>query len=194
MEILKHPHPLLSRKCHALRRVDAELLAMMDEMFAIMYRAKGVGLAANQVGIPYRFFIMNPSGDAEKPEEERVYMNPVVTLGAGKPVRDEEGCLSFPKVYAEVLRAPKVTIRAYDRAGKEIHEVHEGFAARIIQHEYDHLEGVSFVERLDGEDREEAEMDMVEVRRTHAELWVYGESFSEDESVKRWEEMVIRNA
>lgn len=191
MDVLKYPNPLLSLTCHPLKRVDAELLAMIEEMFEIMYRAKGVGLAANQVGLPYRLFIMNPSGDMEKKEQECVFINPEVTLGSGKPIKDEEGCLSFPKIYAEVLRAPKVTVRAYDHKGNEIHERYEGFAARIIQHEYDHLDGVSFIEHIEEEDVEDIELeaDLGELEKTFKQQRAAGEVPPEDEMRKRWDEL-----
>ena len=121
MEVLKYPHPVLKMECRPLKKVDAELRKMiLEEMFPLMYATKGVGLSANQVGLPYRFFIMNPTGDAEKPEEQRVFLNPELTLGAGKPVLGEEGCLSFPGIYAMVSRAPKVRIRGYDLDGQEV--------------------------------------------------------------------------
>lgn len=149
MNVLKYPHPVLKMTCRPLRKVDAELRKTIGEMFALMYETKGVGLAANQVGLPYRFFIMNPTGDSDKPEGERVFINPEIRLGNGKPILDEEGCLSFPTIYAKALRAPKVVVQAYNLKGEPIAEEYKGFAARIIQHEFDHLNGVAFVDRLD---------------------------------------------
>ncbi|MDO4571623.1 MAG: peptide deformylase [Planctomycetia bacterium] len=149
MTVLKYPHPVLKMTCRPLRKVDAELRKTIGEMFALMYETKGVGLAANQVGLPYRFFIMNPTGDSDKPEGERVFINPEIRLGNGKPILDEEGCLSFPTIYAKALRAPKVVVQAYNLKGEPIAEEYKGFAARIIQHEFDHLNGVAFVDRLD---------------------------------------------
>lgn len=152
MNVVKYPHPVLKMVCKPLRKVDAELKAMIQEMFPLMYETKGVGLAANQVGLPYRFFVMNPTGEAEHKDQEFVFINPEITLGAGKPELGEEGCLSFPKIYAEVKRAPKVTIEGYDIDGKPVKKIFKGFAARIVQHEFDHLNGISFVDRLEADE------------------------------------------
>ena len=164
MEVVKYPHPVMKMVCKPLRKVDAELKAMILEMFPLMYETRGVGLAANQVGLPYRFFIMNPTGDAEKKDQEFVFINPEITLGAGKPEEDEEGCLSFPKIYAKVKRSPKVTITGFDLDGQPVKKVFKGFPARIVQHEFDHLNGISFVDRLS-----ESEMDYVESDVTQLE-------------------------
>lgn len=156
MNVVKYPHPVLKMTCKPLRKVDAELKAMILEMFPLMYETKGVGLAANQIGLPYRFFVMNPTGEASRKDQEFVFINPEITLGAGKPEEDEEGCLSFPKIYAKVRRAPKVTITGFNLDGQPVKMTFKGFAARIVQHEFDHLNGISFVDRLT-----ENEMDYV---------------------------------
>lgn len=174
MEVLKYPHPVLKMVCKPLRRVDAELRALIqDEMFPLMYATRGVGLSANQVGLPYRFFIMNPTGDAAKPEEERVFLNPELTLGSGKPVLGEEGCLSFPNIYAEVLRAPKATIRGFNLRGEEVVLKLDGFSARIVQHEFDHLNGLAFIDRLDEEELDAVSNDLVRQTREVGEITGY---------------------
>ncbi len=152
MNVIKYPHPVLKMVCKPLRKVDAELKTMILEMFPLMYETKGVGLSANQVGLPYRFFVMNQTGDANRKDQEFVFINPEITLGAGKPELGEEGCLSFPKIYAEVKRAPKVTVEGFDIQGNPVKKIFKGFAARIVQHEFDHLNGISFVDRLDEEE------------------------------------------
>ncbi len=161
MKVVQYPHPVLKMVCKPLRKVDAELKAMILEMFPLMYETKGVGLAANQVGLPYRFFIMNPTGDEKQKDKEYVFINPEIQLGAGKPEEDEEGCLSFPKIYAKVRRAPKVTISGYNLDGEPVKITFKGFAARIVQHEYDHLNGICFVNRL-SESEEDYVIDDVE--------------------------------
>lgn len=152
LQIVKYPHPALCRKCYPLRKVDAELKAMIGEMFQLMYSHKGVGLAANQVGLPYRFFIMNPTGKEENQDQQFVFINPEIIRGSGKPITEEEGCLSFPEIYFHTIRSPKVTIRAYNLKGEAVCYKWEGFSARIVQHEYDHLDGVSFFQRAMEED------------------------------------------
>ncbi len=120
---------------------------MIPEMFKIMYETDGVGLAANQVGLPFQLFMMNASGDAEKPEEEHVFINPVILKRSGK-VEDSEGCLSFPGVTAQVVRAETVLFEAITLQGETVRFEWKGHPARVIQHETDHLHGIGFVDRL----------------------------------------------
>jgi len=147
VQIIHYPHPTLRHKSKPLRRVDAELKAMVAQMFELMYEHKGVGLAANQVDLPYRLFVMNPSGDREHAEEERVMINPIISSPKGS-VEGEEGCLSLPQLYADVKRPERIMLNAYDLAGNEFHQEVEGYFARIVQHETDHLDGRLFIDRL----------------------------------------------
>ena len=128
------------------RRVDSELQKIVSEMFDLMYEQKGIGLAANQVDLPYRLFLINLEGDPEK-AEEHVFLNPVIEKRSGA-AEAEEGCLSFPEIYAPVKRPEKVTISAYNLSGQEIRMELNGLFARAVQHEYDHLDGVLFIDRL----------------------------------------------
>jgi peptide deformylase len=146
LRIVKYPHPALRHKSKPLRRVDGELHKIVREMFDLMYEQKGVGLAANQVELPYRLFIINTEGDPSK-AEEYVFLNPVIVKRSGL-VEAEEGCLSFPEIYAQVKRPEKVTISAYNLAGEEINYELAGLFARAVQHENDHLDGVLFIDRL----------------------------------------------
>jgi peptide deformylase len=112
-----------------------------------MYTHKGVGLAANQVDLPYRLFIINPTGDPAARDEEHVFINPVLAKWSGT-AEAEEGCLSFPDIFAPVKRAQKVFVSAYNLAGEEIRREVSGFFARAVQHENDHLDGILFIDRL----------------------------------------------
>jgi peptide deformylase len=116
-------------------------------MFEIMYDFRGVGLAANQVALPIRLFVANPSGDRKEKEQEMVFINPVVNKPKGT-VDAEEGCLSLPGINANVLRSKSLDVNAYDLQGNEIAGPVDGFLARIVQHELDHLDGVLFIDRL----------------------------------------------
>lgn len=147
VQIIQYPHPTLRHKSKPLRRVDAELRAMVARMFELMYEHKGVGLAANQVDLPYRLFVMNPTGDPTQQEEERVMINPVLSSPKGSE-EGEEGCLSLPQLYADVRRPAKITLNAYDMNGAEFSGEVEGYFARIVQHETDHLDGRLFIDRL----------------------------------------------
>ncbi len=146
MQIVKYPHPTLRRKSKDLRRVDAELRKIVREMFELMYAAKGIGLSANQVDLPYRLFVSNPSGEPAG-GEEYVFINPVISRQTGM-AESEEGCLSFPGIYAPVKRPERIAISAYDLAGEERHYELDGLRARAAQHEYDHLDGKLFIDRL----------------------------------------------
>jgi peptide deformylase len=147
VRIIKYPHPTLRHKSKPLRRVDAELRKMIREMFDLMYEHKGIGLAANQVDLPYRLFIINLTGEREQAGEEHVFINPVIVRQKGM-VEDREGCLSFPEIYAPVQRPEKVVLNAFTMTGQEVTYELNGMFARAVQHEADHLEGKLFIDRL----------------------------------------------
>ncbi len=147
MKVLSYPHPTLKHKCKPIRKINQSLREKIAEMFRIMYEHEGVGLAANQVGLPYQLLVMNPEGDPEKKEGEQVLINPVILKRSGK-VADNEGCLSFPGIHADVVRAEKITFEAITLDGQVRRFEWKGHPARIVQHETDHLNGISFVDRL----------------------------------------------
>jgi peptide deformylase len=147
LEIIHFPHPTLRHVSKNLKRVDGELRDLVAQMFELMYKHEGVGLAANQVDLPYRLFVTNPSADPKNKEDERVFINPVLSAGKGQ-AEAEEGCLSIPGVLGPVVRKEKVTIEAYDLAGEAFCGELEGLFARIVQHEVDHLDGKLFIDRL----------------------------------------------
>jgi peptide deformylase len=147
VRIVKYPHPTLRHKSKPLRKVDRELITIVRQMFDLMYENRGVGLAANQVDLPYRLFIINPEGQESARDDELVFINPVITHRKGM-AEQEEGCLSFPEIYAPVRRPEKVTITAYNLAGQEVTYQLDGLLARAAQHETDHLDGVVFVDHL----------------------------------------------
>jgi peptide deformylase len=147
LQIIKYPHPTLRHVSKPLKRVDAELHRIIRQMFDLMYEAKGIGLAANQVDLPYRFFLLNLESDPNSPEKEHVFINPVLSGRKGM-VEAEEGCLSLPGLYADVKRPETVTLNAYTPAGQEVTMALDGLFARAVQHEVDHLDGVLFIDRL----------------------------------------------
>jgi peptide deformylase len=146
LQIITYPHPTLRHKSKPIRRVDAELRKIVREMFALMYENKGIGLAANQVNLPLRVFVMNLKSDP-KEGEEMVFLNPVVSFPKGSE-EAEEGCLSLPGVYGNVIRPKQVRVNAYTLEGKEVDLVVGDLTARCIQHELDHLDGVLFPDRM----------------------------------------------
>lgn len=147
LRVLHYPHPVLLRPAKVLKRVDAELRSMIREMFDLMYQHDGIGLAGPQVGLPYRVFVMNESGDPGKPEQEHVFINPVISKAKGTEEK-EEGCLSLPKLYAPVRRPTDIHVSAYNLAGQAVEADVSGLFARIVQHENDHLDGVMFIDRI----------------------------------------------
>jgi peptide deformylase len=117
-------------------------------MLELMYESKGLGLAANQVALPYRLFVMNPTADPEQKEHELVLINPVILERRGS-VEGEEGCLSFPGLYQKVRRARTIKVQAYYLDGKAVEIVPtESLTSRVIQHEIDHLDGVLFIDKM----------------------------------------------
>ena len=147
LEIIHYPHPTLRHVSKPLKRVDAELRETISAMFELMYAHEGVGLAANQVDLPYRLFISNPEGRSDAKHAECVFINPVLVGGKGTQEGDE-GCLSIPGVSAPVDRKERITIQAYNLAGESIEAEVDGLLARIVQHEIDHLDGRLFIDRL----------------------------------------------
>lgn len=147
MQIVKYPHPTLRYKSKPLRRIDAELRSMVARMFDLMYEHKGIGLAANQVDLPYRLIVVNVTGDPAAKEEERVFINPVLLRQKGS-AEDREGCLSLPDIYAPVVRPQKIVLSAYNLQGQEQTWELDGLGARVVQHECDHLDGILFIDRL----------------------------------------------
>jgi len=147
VRIVKYPHPTLRHKSKPLKKVDAELKRLVAEMFELMYESRGIGLAANQVDLPYRLFVLNLAGDPDE-GEEHVFINPVLSRPSGGSAEAEEGCLSFPEIYAPVRRPEKIVVSAYNLKGEEFHYELNGLFSRAVQHEADHLDGVVFIDRL----------------------------------------------
>jgi len=146
VKILKYPHPILKYKCKPIQKINQELRDIVAEMFETMYEASGVGLAANQVGLPFQLFVMNAAGDKET-QEEYVFINPVILKKNGN-VLDNEGCLSFPDIHADIVRSEMIEVESISLSGEEQHFIWKDRLARIVQHEMDHLNGIGFVDRL----------------------------------------------
>lgn len=147
MEIVPYPHPALRWKSKPIQEINSDLRRSVEEMFELMYAHKGIGLAANQVALPYRVFILNLSGDKDVKEEELVFINPEILRRKGT-TEGEEGCLSFPQMYGNVKRAAKIAVEAFNLNGECFEYALDELAARAVQHENDHLDGVLFIDRL----------------------------------------------
>jgi peptide deformylase len=150
--IVLYPDPVLLEPTRPVQTVDAEIRELARDMVETMYRAPGIGLAANQVGISSRVCVVDTSG-GEEPEALLVLINPVVRETSGSQL-GEEGCLSFPEITLEIERAERATVEALDLDGKScIYEV-EGLLARVVLHECEHLDGRTFLRNISSLKRE----------------------------------------
>ncbi len=191
MQIVHHPHPALRFKSVEVARIDDVLRSTVREMFELMYAAKGIGLAANQVGLPLRFFVINLTGDAEQRDDEHVFINPVITNRRGSAV-GEEGCLSLPALYADVRRAEEITVEAFDLDGQGFRTKLDELAARVVQHETDHLDGVLFVDRLTESSRDELGLKLAEFESAYRRAQREGQVPAEDVIRRELEETARR--
>ena len=146
VEIVTYPHFTLRYKSQPVTRVDRDLRNIASQMFDLMYEANGVGLAANQVNLPFRLFVMNMAAAPDE-GEELVFINPVISHPKGTE-KAEEGCLSLPGVYGTVARAKQIHLQAFNLQGQEFKADVDGMFARVVQHETDHLDGVLFTDRM----------------------------------------------
>jgi len=142
--ITHYPAEVLGEKAKPVEKIDDNIRLLVDKMAEIMIANKGVGLAAPQAGVGLRLFIISLDGTKEK---VRAYINPTVTP-SGELVSIEEGCLSVPGIYTGIRRYKKCTVTATDLDGNEFTEEGEGLYARALQHEYDHIEGMTIVNRM----------------------------------------------
>jgi peptide deformylase len=146
LEILEVPDRRLTTVCAPVERIDAGLLRLLDDMLETMYTAPGIGLAAPQVGVLRRAFVIDLGGEGERAPLSLI--NPELVSRSESINVAEEGCLSLPKQFGEVARADQVLVRYLDRAGVTQEIGAEGLLARCLQHEIDHLNGVLFVDHL----------------------------------------------
>lgn len=141
--VVKIPDPVLRKICHDVSSVSKKTEALITKMMNALKLANGIGLAAPQMGSLDRIIIVAPAGT--KP---LVLINPVITKRHGEQM-GQEGCLSIPGLYGDVLRSESVEVQAYDRKGKPMSYEMSGLPARVIQHEVDHLDGILFIDKVD---------------------------------------------
>ncbi len=133
--------PVLRQRAHEVARFDDGVKALVADLYDTMHAAKGVGLAANQIGVARRVAV------AAADDQEVVLVNPVIVEADGEQV-DEEGCLSIPEIFAEVARADRVVVETTGEDGRRRRVEGSGLFARAIQHEIDHLDGILFLDRI----------------------------------------------
>jgi peptide deformylase len=152
LPIVAYGDPVLKKKCVDITKDYDGLEQLINDMYATMDKAHGVGLAAPQIGKAIRLFIVDASGfEDEHPEYKdfvQTFINPIIIEESGTEWPFNEGCLSIPGIREDVLRKPNIVVQYYDENWEFIEEEFEGIVARIIQHEYDHIEGKLFVEHL----------------------------------------------
>lgn len=161
LPIVAYGDTVLKKEAEEITKEYPDLKVLIDNMFETMYAAQGVGLAAPQIGKSIRLFVIDGSPFAEDDEDvepdpraegmdgfKKVFINPIIEEETGEEWGFQEGCLSIPKIREEVYRQEKVKVTYFDENFKKYSETFEGYAARIIQHEYDHIEGVLFTDHL----------------------------------------------
>lgn len=145
-KIVKYPDPVLETPGDPVTEFDEGLRQLVEDMFETMYAASGVGLAAPQVGVSKRLFVMDCSGGRDL-AQRYVVINPQIVMTEGEQTGDE-GCLSFPGIYIPVTRAMRAIVRAQDLEGREFELDAQELAARCVLHETDHCDGILFIERV----------------------------------------------
>jgi peptide deformylase len=148
LPIVAYGDPVLKKVCVDIDETYPDLQQLISNMWDTMYNASGVGLAAPQVGLAIRLFIVDTKADEEEEVFKKVFINAQILEETGEPWAFNEGCLSIPEVREDVMRKPNILIRYYDENWKLHEEKITGFAARVIQHEYDHIEGKLFTDKL----------------------------------------------
>ena len=179
LPIVKYGTPVLRQKGGKIEEITPSIGKLIADMFETMYAQKGVGLAAQQVGVALQLTVIDVRGVTDRPStlelngesaEVAGYMplvliNPEVTP-IGKAVPGPEGCLSFPEVFADITRPESVEVRALDKAGKPFTFRCGGLLARAVQHEFDHLQGILFIDRMDKKTKEELRPELDELQVT----------------------------
>ena len=147
MEITKEPNKILHKKLELVPEITPDIIALIEEMRRTMIEAKGVGLAANQIGKDLQIFVI-AKNIADEHKVPDAYINPVMNEFSRDRDEMEEGCLSIPGFWHQIRRSKKVHIKALDERGNKIKLKAKGFLARVFQHEYDHLQGKLIKDRV----------------------------------------------
>ncbi len=152
LPIYAYGQPVLRKKSLPITKEYPNLSSLIDDMYETMYSAKGVGLAAPQIGKDIRLFIIDTTQLDKKEVKfggiKRVFINAMLHDESGEPWLYEEGCLSIPDIHVEIERNPTIRLKYFDAEWNEHIETFDGVNARVIQHEYDHIEGILFIDRM----------------------------------------------
>ncbi len=160
--LVYYGHQTLSRVAEPVENIDSSVASIMDEMFEIMYKERGIGLAAPQINLGKRIIVVDTQ---EKRGKKIGLVNPVIKYSSDKTNPFNEGCLSIPGVNADVIRPSEVVVSGYDREGNEVEIETGGLYARVLQHEIDHLNGVLFIDRIEKYIRNEFRSELKKIRK-----------------------------
>jgi len=160
LQIVHYPHPVLRQKAQTVAAIDDQTRQVAQRMLQLMHEAPGVGLAAPQVGLPWRMFVANPTGE---PQDDQIFINPQIQPVGHAACDHEEGCLSLPDIRAEIRRPQTVTIRAQDLDANVFELTSDDLPARIWQHEMDHLDGILIIDRMTPFDRDTVKRQLSEL-------------------------------
>jgi peptide deformylase len=173
LPIVKYGDPVLRKKGAAIEKITPEIKRLIADMFETMYEAAGVGLAAQQVGHPLQLTVLDVRAAKDRPSTMEidgkavevadhmplVLINPKITP-FGDPAKGPEGCLSFPEVYTDITRPASVEVEATNAEGKTIRFKAGGLLSRAVQHEFDHLQGILFIDRMTAEAKTEVKEEL----------------------------------
>ncbi|SMF07693.1 peptide deformylase [Tistlia consotensis] len=174
LPIITAPDPRLKKKAEAVASVDSALRQLMDDMLETMYAAPGIGLAATQVGVMKRVIVLDIAREGEAPQPLRI-ANPELVWVSDEDASYEEGCLSLPEHYAEVVRPEAIRLKYLDETGAARELEAEGLLATCIQHEIDHLDGILFVDHISALKRNMILRKLLKAKKS-AELPSYSEA------------------
>ena len=147
LNVIEIPNPILYQKAEEVKEVTPEIQTLLSDMLETMYKTNGVGLAGNQVGVLKRLVVIDCAAKDEEPDPIKM-VNPKITFKSEDMVCHNEGCLSIPREYADVIRHEIVTVEYIDENGEKQERTASGLLAIAIQHELDHLEGILFIDHL----------------------------------------------
>lgn len=166
--IVAYGNPILKKEAEEIKEGE-DISKLIEDMFATMDHANGVGLAAPQINKGIRLFVIDSNLMLDEEDDEKgfrkVFINPIILDEYGDDYGFEEGCLSIPDVRAEIIRPEKLTIEYFDENWKLHEEEFSGMSARVIQHEYDHLEGILFVDYLKGLKKRLVKSKLIEISK-----------------------------
>ncbi|MBN2159404.1 MAG: peptide deformylase [Spirochaetes bacterium] len=162
-EIIYYGHETLKKVADEVMNIDGPVVELIDSMFNVMYRSKGIGLAAPQVNESLRIITVDASDDTKSVIVELV--NPVIKEFSDEDGPYDEGCLSLPGLTGEVFRPLRLMVAGYNRDGSEVEFEADGLLARVIQHEVDHLNGILFIDRLEDYMRNEMRPELKKIKK-----------------------------